>query len=118
MDHLHSMLHGNLDDLVACQICSHRRVLSAFPDNIGFIGFCSGNYDQQSYFICEILRSLLTLPVHAESILIAGKQLARPPSSPHFEVLPENCDSLQRKLVGLIASQCLQKTTFNWLVGF
>jgi hypothetical protein len=50
------------------------------------------------------MQKVLTLPVHAKSVLITAKLLTlgalREP-----QLVPENRDSLQRKLVGLCASQ-------------
>jgi len=43
MDHLDSMLQGNLDDLVPSQVSTNWGVLSALSDHIGFIGFCKNN---------------------------------------------------------------------------
>ena len=40
MYHLNAMFFSNLDDLVSCQVCPNRSVLTAFTNHVGFVGFC------------------------------------------------------------------------------
>lgn len=40
MDHLHSMLDGDLDNFIASEISTDRGVLSALANDVGFVGLC------------------------------------------------------------------------------
>ena len=71
------MLDSNLDDLVASDISSDRRVLATLADDIGFVGLC--NTIAMSVVVLDTGHKIAarisgvghTLPVHAKAILIA-----------------------------------------------
>jgi hypothetical protein len=110
MDHLNSMLESNLDDLVARQVSPNRCILTTLSDHVGLIGFCR-NITSSANDLggVKIVEGVLTLPVHAKSVLITAIPLAPPQWMVSLQPLPENRDRLQRELVGLIASQNLHK---------
>jgi hypothetical protein len=43
MDHLSTMLHGNLDDLVAGQVSTDGRVLASLANDVGLVGLCDNS---------------------------------------------------------------------------
>ena len=112
MDHLHAMLQSNLDDFVACQICSNGCILSSLANDIGFIGLCRNIRDQPIFEVSWVRPNSshrqegLTLSVHAKSVLITACRVSSvgrvlKPS----QWLPENCDGLQRQFMCLNDAQ-------------
>lgn len=41
MDHLRAVLDSDLDNLIACEISSHRGVLASLANDVGFVGLCN-----------------------------------------------------------------------------
>ena len=86
MDHLSSVLEGDLDDLVAGEIGTHRGVLSSLANDVGLVGLCSRRI---SFLHARRERGSgcserpLTLPVHAQPVLVA-----------------EDSNGVERQLVG------------------
>lgn len=73
------MLQSNLDNLVARQISSNWCILTSLANNVGFIGFCSntlGSAHILGILAVEREDEILTLPVHAKSVLITANPLA------------------------------------------
>lgn len=70
MNHVHAMLEGNLDDLISSQVCPNWCVLASLANDISFISLCNSVVLASS--IHGIFgRVVCTLPMHAESVLIA-----------------------------------------------
>ena len=101
VNHLRAMLDGNLDDLVASKVCANRRVLASLADDVGFVGLCKMR--AVSIRRGEAMGSSRshTLPVHTEAVLIATKSALVLAAQLHEPRLPEDCNGVQAKLVGL-----------------
>ena len=94
------MFQGDLDNLVSSQVCSHRRVLTAPPDHVGFIGFYNTMAISRSsnwVYIGGTPYSACACSVGPRNWGIISMVFF------HFQhqLLPENGDRLQRELVGL-----------------
>lgn len=75
MNHLDAMLDSNLDDFVTCQVCADWGILSSLSDNICFVGLCWRAKSAKRSIKQGITSKLLTLPVHAKSVLITRGRL-------------------------------------------
>lgn len=108
MDHLSAVLQGNLDNLVASQIRTDRRVLAALANDVRLIGLCTTMY------ISSWTNGKLedkgwvgrTLPVHAQTVLITGRLARRKARSKeacswHVRQLPEHRNGVERQFVSL-----------------
>jgi hypothetical protein len=42
MNHVHVMLQSDLNNFICCQVSSNRSILTAFPNDIGLVGFYMG----------------------------------------------------------------------------